>query len=187
MSAKCRDKFLVQSTLITPDRENHNLNDLWGVVEKEDKGSIHEQKIRCAFLPAATAPVPEEEENSMGGDEKYSTVNGGSYNPVTAASNAAGNADGGAPEKARVGAMAAGGAVAAGAGAAALATKNAVVGGSNDKSSSEMQAEVKRLRAQVAELQKGGGQASGGSDSGVPIHMVAALAFAVFALTYLFF
>lgn len=62
-SAKCRDKFLVQSTIITPERETTSLSDIWGVVEKEDKGAIHEQKIRCAFLPATTAPLQEEEEN----------------------------------------------------------------------------------------------------------------------------
>ncbi|CEH16768.1 vamp-associated protein [Ceraceosorus bombacis] len=79
-SAKCRDKFLVQSTIITPERETTSLSELWGVVEKEDKSAIHEQKIRVAFLPAATAPVPEEEEhvgsNISNGDEKYSTVRG---------------------------------------------------------------------------------------------------------------
>lgn len=65
-SAKCRDKFLVQSCIITPERETTSLSELWGVVEKEDKSSIHEQKIRCAFLPAATAPVPEEGEGHDG-------------------------------------------------------------------------------------------------------------------------
>lgn len=65
-SAKCRDKFLVQSCLITPERETTSLQDIWGVVEKTDKSSIHEQKIRCAFLPAATAPVMEEGEDQNG-------------------------------------------------------------------------------------------------------------------------
>jgi len=72
-SAKCRDKFLVQSTIITPERETTSLSDIWGLVEKEDKNSIHEQKIRCAFLPATTAPVPEEGEDTMGS----SVTNGG--------------------------------------------------------------------------------------------------------------
>ncbi|GAA6010596.1 hypothetical protein JCM11491_002988 [Sporobolomyces phaffii] len=67
---KCRDKFLVQSVVITTERENIPLTELWGVVEKE-KGSangveqIHEQKIRCTYLPAADEPVnqsiPEEQ------------------------------------------------------------------------------------------------------------------------------
>lgn len=69
-SAKCRDKFLVQSTIITPERETTSLSEIWGLVEKEDKDAIHEQKIRCAFLPATTASVPE-------GDEDGNTSNGG--------------------------------------------------------------------------------------------------------------
>lgn len=214
MSAKCRDKFLVQSTIITPDRENTQISDLWGLVEQEDKSAIHEQKIRCAFLPPATAPVPEEEEDTTNGDEKYSTVRGGApnggaetYNPVTAASNAASRTDGTTTDKARTAVAAAGGAAAAGAGAAYAATRSAVVGnGSNNstaaaskgtsssapassdsKGNSELQAEVNRLRAQVAELKKSGGQTATATDAGVPVHIVAAIAFGVFAVTYLFF
>lgn len=212
MSAKCRDKFLVQSTIITPDRENVALTELWGIVEKEDKSAIHEQKIRCAFLPAATAPVPEEEEDGAGND-KYSTVRGGgpngddaeTYNPVTAASNAASKTDGAATEKARNAVVAAGGAAAAGAGAAYAATRSAVVGSGeksgtekgnasnidktdpSQKSNGELQAEVKRLRAQVVDLQRKSGQTATATDSGVPVHIVAAVAFGVFAITYLFF
>ncbi|CAO1636187.1 unnamed protein product [Parajaminaea phylloscopi] len=213
-SAKCRDKFLVQSTVITPDRENTPIADLWGLVESEDKSAIHEQKIRCAFLPPATAPVPEEEEGSVdaNGDEKYSTVrasNGSeTYNPITAASNAASKSDGTTTEKARTAVVAAGGAAAAGAGAAYAATRSAVVGGTNGsnsaggargttstasassdtKNSSELQAEVSRLRAQVADLKrKAGGETATATDAGVPVHIVAAIAFGVFAVTYLFF
>ncbi|KAI5478715.1 vesicle-associated membrane protein-associated protein B [Pseudohyphozyma bogoriensis] len=57
--AKCRDKFLVQSVIITPEREANSLPELWAIVEKEDKAgdkevaSIHEQKIRCTYLAAA--------------------------------------------------------------------------------------------------------------------------------------
>lgn len=70
-SAKCRDKFLVQSCLITPERETTSLSDIWGVVEKEDKNAVHEQKIRCAFLPATSAAVPEEDDGNVsnGGDD----------------------------------------------------------------------------------------------------------------------
>lgn len=72
-SAKCRDKFLVQSTIITPERETTSLSDIWGLVEKEDKNGIHEQKIRCAFLPSTTPAVPEEGEYAM----NSSVTNGG--------------------------------------------------------------------------------------------------------------
>lgn len=61
---KCRDKFLVQSVAITPERESVPLADLWKQLEDDDKArsedgpaKIHEQKIRCAYLPAAESDV----------------------------------------------------------------------------------------------------------------------------------
>lgn len=77
---KCRDKFLVQSAIITPDRETRPLQELvrnhhhahrgnqfltlprfhqWTLVEKEERESIHEQKIRCSYLPPVDAPEQE--------------------------------------------------------------------------------------------------------------------------------
>ncbi|CAK9786241.1 VAMP-associated protein [Cutaneotrichosporon oleaginosum] len=68
--AKCKDKFLVQSAFIPPDEEMHSLPEMWAQVERTNKGSIHEQKIRCAYLSAedgASNPngIPEENEDSM--------------------------------------------------------------------------------------------------------------------------
>lgn len=50
-SARCRDKFLVQSVAIEAEHESLALPELWSTVEKEGKGNIHEQKIRCSYLP----------------------------------------------------------------------------------------------------------------------------------------
>ncbi|KAA1085062.1 phosphatidylinositol-binding protein scs2 [Puccinia graminis f. sp. tritici] len=50
--AKCRDKFLVQSIIITPERESTAFPELWSLIEKESKGSIAEHKIRCVYLSA---------------------------------------------------------------------------------------------------------------------------------------
>ncbi len=67
--ARCRDKFLVQSVAITPDRELANITAIvsdfvryiwvpaadtpqWQNIEKVAKGSIEERKIRVLFLPA---------------------------------------------------------------------------------------------------------------------------------------
>lgn len=200
-SAKCRDKFLVQSTIITPERETTSLNDIWGVVEKEDKGAIHEQKIRCAFLPATTATVPEEGEDgassTSNGNEKYATVNG-SQNPILAAQNASANTDGPTTEKAKAATVAAGGAAVAAGGAAYAATKNAgaravggVTGGAgstngnlSEKSHEQLQSEVKRLQSQVDSLRKSA--TNQGTGDGIPIHIVAAICFGVFAFTYIF-
>lgn len=114
-------------------------------------------------------------------------------NPVTAAQNASANTDGSSAEKAKNAAYAAGGAVAGGVGAAYVATKNtgarAVGAGQSngqdlsEKSNSELQSEVKRLQGQVDSLKK---SASGQSADGIPVHIVAAICFGIFAFTYLF-
>ncbi|KIX02953.1 uncharacterized protein Z518_06503 [Rhinocladiella mackenziei CBS 650.93] len=57
LDAKCRDKFLVQSVLTSPDQDP-NVTTLWQTVEKTAKSSIQERKIRVNFLPAAEAPTP---------------------------------------------------------------------------------------------------------------------------------
>jgi len=97
---KCRDKFLVQSAIITPDRETRTLQELWSTIEAEAKaghdGLIHEQKIRCAFLPpiedgenggaatsgttASSFATPSNFTNGSGSGSgsRYETVKGGS-------------------------------------------------------------------------------------------------------------
>ncbi|GAC96371.1 hypothetical protein PHSY_003951 [Pseudozyma hubeiensis SY62] len=217
-SAKCRDKFLVQSTIITPDFETASLQEIWPTIEKENKSAIHEQKIRCAYLPATTAPLAEEDEGNTSqanGDERYSTVRGTpskfngddsyssqTYNPIAAAQNASANTDGSSAVKAKEALYAAGGAAAAGVGAAAVATRNAgsgVVNGAtsgasaankdtSNLSSSELQAEVARLRKELdAAKRSSSGNVQTASAEGVPVHIVAAIAFAVFAITYVMF
>lgn len=214
-SAKCRDKFLVQSTIITPDFETASLQEIWPTIEKENKSAIHEQKIRCAYLPATTAPLAEEDEGNtsqLNGDERYTTVRGApsklngddsyasqTYNPITAAQNASANTDGSTAQKAKEAAYAAGGAAAAGAGAAALAARNAGSGAVNgasaankdtsNLSTSELQAEVARLRKELDQAKRSSSSANvqTASAEGVPVHIVAAIAFAVFAITYVMF
>ena len=50
--ARCRDKFLVQSVAITPDKETGTINQIWANIEQIAKSSIQEKKIRVNFLPA---------------------------------------------------------------------------------------------------------------------------------------
>lgn len=75
--ARCRDKFLVQSVAITPERNLGTVTAIvsycmsyvhkfvltiqqWQNVEKISKGSIEEQKIRVVFLPAdGTTSTPQ--------------------------------------------------------------------------------------------------------------------------------
>ncbi|KAK4047112.1 phosphatidylinositol-binding protein scs2 [Microbotryomycetes sp. JL221] len=72
---KCRDKFLVQSVIIDGSKQDLGLQELWTSVEKEDKASIHEQKIRCAYLSSqdganGTYPIQEEEKSSIQSDSR---------------------------------------------------------------------------------------------------------------------
>lgn len=50
--ARCRDKFLVQSVAISPDRDANNVSQIWAGIEQTAKSSIQEKKIRVNFLPA---------------------------------------------------------------------------------------------------------------------------------------
>ena len=54
LDAKCRDKFLVQSVLLTSS-DTSNVAALWSNVEKTAKSSIQERKIRVNFLTAEGA------------------------------------------------------------------------------------------------------------------------------------
>lgn len=51
LDAKCKDKFLVQSVQVSADKDA-NVGAIWQNVEKTEKGSIQERKIRVSFLPA---------------------------------------------------------------------------------------------------------------------------------------
>ncbi|GAA5985532.1 hypothetical protein JCM10908_007013 [Rhodotorula pacifica] len=89
--AKCRDKFLVQSVIITPERESTPLPDLWKQLEDAERtrtdggvSEIHEQKIRCAYLPAADSdvahtPIPEEAHAADGDASRLTTGGDASF------------------------------------------------------------------------------------------------------------
>lgn len=57
LDAKCRDKFLVQSTAIHAGLDGENVSTIWSAVEKSSKESIKERKIRVTFLPAGGASL----------------------------------------------------------------------------------------------------------------------------------
>lgn len=125
----------------------------------------------------------------------------GARNPVTAAQNAAANTEGTTTEKARNAAVAAGGAAAATAGAAAAYVSstakdvtNRTVNGdppaySGSRTLEEAEAEIKRLqqKLEAANKRSGGNTMQHHGQEGVPVHIVAAIAFGIFAITYLFF
>ncbi|KAI0076332.1 VAMP-associated protein [Panus rudis PR-1116 ss-1] len=76
LNIKCKDKFLIQSTKITPEKEHLSLTDLWSGEAPED---IHSQKIRVAYLPPEGQTVPEEDEHNQSSvlntsDTRFHTV-----------------------------------------------------------------------------------------------------------------
>ncbi|KAH8114739.1 VAMP-associated protein [Phellopilus nigrolimitatus] len=58
-NAKCKDKFLVQSTIITAEKEAMPSHDLWNNEESE----VHQQKVKVVYLPPVGQELPEEDEN----------------------------------------------------------------------------------------------------------------------------
>ncbi|KLO15976.1 VAMP-associated protein [Schizopora paradoxa] len=75
LTAKCKDKFLVQSTIITPEKESMPLHDFWNNIEDKDN-SIHQQKIKVVYLPQRDQDLPEEDEmpSSFANDSRYQTI-----------------------------------------------------------------------------------------------------------------
>ncbi|KAJ7675753.1 PapD-like protein [Mycena polygramma] len=65
LNAKCKDKFLIQSTLITPDKEAMPLLDIWNSPETNEEGRVHHQKLRVVYLPAEGQTLVEEDEEAQ--------------------------------------------------------------------------------------------------------------------------
>ncbi|KAH9991293.1 PapD-like protein [Russula vinacea] len=62
LNAKCKDKFLIQSMLIPPEKAALPLHDLWTTPEGEEPGKIHSQKVKVNYLPPEGHPLDEEDE-----------------------------------------------------------------------------------------------------------------------------
>ncbi|KAG8792779.1 phosphatidylinositol-binding protein scs2 [Ceratobasidium sp. 428] len=58
---KCKDKFLVQSMILTPDRKSKPLSEMWIFGEGEIAQHIHQQKVRVAYLPPKSQLLTEPE------------------------------------------------------------------------------------------------------------------------------
>ncbi|CAA7271333.1 unnamed protein product [Cyclocybe aegerita] len=66
LNTKCKDKFLIQSTIITPDKETLALHDIWASPDANEEGKVFQQKLRVTYLPAEGQVLEEEEENQVG-------------------------------------------------------------------------------------------------------------------------
>lgn len=216
MSAKCRDKFLIQSAIITPEKETIPIADFW-VQQETQKDAIAEHKIRCVYLPPSSETVPEENEDlsnvsGMGaGAPSYASAgvpSGPGLGELGAGAGYLGSRSTGAEPPISIASLNSpdlaqkytsstssypfsasqqkpAAAMAADKSAAAASPAAAPL----PRSTQELEAEVLRLRAQVAAQSNAGVSKSTATvtSSGVPVHIVAAIAVGVFAVTYLFF
>ncbi|KAI9464926.1 VAMP-associated protein [Lactarius psammicola] len=62
LNAKCKDKFLIQTMLIPPEKATLPLHDLWNTPEGEEPGKVHSQKVKVNYLPPEGHPLEEEDE-----------------------------------------------------------------------------------------------------------------------------
>ncbi|KAG0700118.1 PapD-like protein [Suillus ampliporus] len=66
LSSKCKDKFLIQSTLITQEKETRDLQDFWNVpAGTGEEWKVYQQKLRVVYLPREGETVEEEDEGHI--------------------------------------------------------------------------------------------------------------------------
>lgn len=75
---KCRDKFLVQSVGITPEKDFSNLASIWDTI---DKSLVQEKKIRVSFLDPKSSPAAD---TTVATPSKSTAANGGDASPDVA-------------------------------------------------------------------------------------------------------
>jgi hypothetical protein len=198
LDAKCRDKFLVQSVLTTPDNAE-NVANIWQNVEKTAKSSIQERKIRVNFLPAGAgaavngvATHPEEEPPAYSSP----TPQFGSPSAHTPATTSASSKSLSEPKAATSSSAES---------ASTMGTAFAAVTNAVPTSSEELQEQLAAARAQILKLtsqlsdpqlrQRKVQEASEkvqtvvqqSNESGVPVQIVAGLCLLSFLIAYLFF
>ncbi|KAF9242541.1 PapD-like protein [Melanogaster broomeanus] len=75
LAAKCKDKFLIQSTLITPEKETRDLQDIWNLPSGTgEEWKVHQQKLRVVYLPPEGQTVDEEDEGLADEPAGHGTV-----------------------------------------------------------------------------------------------------------------
>ncbi|THV00836.1 VAMP-associated protein [Dendrothele bispora CBS 962.96] len=81
LTAKCKDKFLIQSTAITPEKESKPLQEIWTVPEgaTDDANKVHQQKLRVVYLPPEGERLDEEDETAV---NQSSIINVTQYDTV---------------------------------------------------------------------------------------------------------
>ncbi|KAB5589121.1 Vesicle-associated membrane protein-associated protein C16G5,05c [Ceratobasidium theobromae] len=78
LSTKCKDKFLVQSMIIVPERRGRTAHEMWQFEEDEPQPQIHQQKIKVVYLPQEGEVLEEEDIGHMStmteGESRFETT-----------------------------------------------------------------------------------------------------------------
>jgi hypothetical protein len=194
LDAKCRDKFLVQSVSVTAEQEP-NITSLWQQIEKTAKGSIQERKIRVNFLPASGATT-----NGVSHEEQppaYSSPTPQFGSPAPASSSEA-KSEPSTVESAKDTTIKA-------AEVSGLATGATKISNAVPRSTDDVSAQLAAAKEQIAILSKQVQDpqfrqrkmqeanekvqtvVQQSQESGVPVHITAALCLLSFLIAYLFF
>ncbi len=196
LDAKCRDKFLVQSVVVD-DTQESNLTSLWQQIEKTNKGSIQERKIRVNFLPASGAAT-----NGVASHEDqppaYTSPTPQFGSPVPASSSDAKSPPTTATESVKQNAVKA--AEVTGVAGAAAVVANAVPSNTEDVKaqlaaareqisslSQQLQDPQVRQRKMAETQEKVQAVVQQSQESGVPLRITAVLCLVSFLIAYLFF
>ncbi|KAF1849992.1 VAMP-associated protein [Cucurbitaria berberidis CBS 394.84] len=213
--AKCRDKFLVQSVLVTADKEFTNVGSLWAHIEQTSKSSIQEKKIRVLFLAADDSMATPAKTNGVSRDSLLPSPSPEAVTPQRGVSEAPGPVS--RPQDRLADSKhlgenndetyspATSGGVQSTVVAAAASVKNAL------PSQGDVQAQLEEARAQIARLTQQVGESAGlrqrktestrdskaqlstavdaqqAPAGGVPIHITALLCLISFLLAYFLF
>lgn len=202
LEAKCRDKFLVQSVPMAEEPAG-GVSAVWSTIEKTNKSSIQERKIRVNFLPAnASTPNGIASHNDFEDEPPaYSSPPPQFGSPVSSNAVPIESKPPGAKSIGDAKASASNPATSSSAiGGAATAISNAVPTSSSDlkQQLAEAKNQIAQLKENLADsglrqrkLQEAGEKLQTAmpqsGESGVPLQMVAGLCLLSFLLAYFFF
>lgn len=199
LDAKCRDKFLVQSVPMTEEPAG-GVSAVWSTIEKTNKSSISERKIRVNFLPA-NASTP----NGVAHDHDdeppaYSSPAPQFNSPASANAVPIDFKPAGAKSTGDAKASASNPATSSSISGAAAAISNAVPTSNEEikQQLAEAKAQIVKLKESLADsglrqrkMQEAGEKLQTvmpqSGESGVPLQMVAGLCLLSFLLAYFFF
>lgn len=198
---RCRDKFLVQSVAISPERDISNVTQIWANIEQTAKSSIQEKKIRVTFLPADGSAPSAAAMNGTGHDDEppaYSSPSPAAVTPQRQIAVPAAARSPSAPSDASQS-------------HSALDSATAAMASATGMSQADLQRQLEDAKATISRLQTQAADATGlrqrktgaGTTSadkahpasmqstppagGVPVQIVAGLCLLCFLIAYLFF